>query len=84
MADKGFKLHPQGWRLEDALLRAYERDGYDEKALAICQTCQSDLLHRFALALPQAQSSVAAGLLLRLLHAQYKAKRNFIQELPFS
>jgi tetratricopeptide (TPR) repeat protein len=34
-AQKAFKLHPQDWRIEAALLRAYERDGYDAEALAM-------------------------------------------------
>jgi tetratricopeptide (TPR) repeat protein len=168
-ADKGFKLHPQDWRLEGALLRAYERDGYDQEALAIWRKrlernpssthyqaalkaatcaglapedyraelmawaasresqelrrgygprapteqvmdvsvrvhwlfdaegdvnsalalvqapgviCQSDLLHRFALALPEAQASEAAGLLLRLLHSHMQQARSpYHQEL---
>jgi tetratricopeptide (TPR) repeat protein len=34
-AQKAFKLHPQDWRIEAALLTAYERDGYDTEALAM-------------------------------------------------
>lgn len=35
LAQKAFKLHPTDWRLEAALLRAYERDGWDEEALTL-------------------------------------------------
>jgi hypothetical protein len=35
LAQKAYKLHPKDWRIEDTLLRCYERDGWDEEALAI-------------------------------------------------
>lgn len=34
-AQAAAKRHPQDWRSEDDLLRCYERDGWDEEALAI-------------------------------------------------
>ena len=37
LSQKAFKQHPADARIESALLRAYERDGYDEEALSIWQ-----------------------------------------------
>lgn len=35
LAQQAFKQHPKDRHLEDALLRAYERDGWDEEALTL-------------------------------------------------
>lgn len=34
-AEAGLRQHPRDWRCEDDLLRCYERDGWDEEALAL-------------------------------------------------
>ena len=34
-AQTAYTLHPKDWRLEAALLRAYERDGWDEESLGM-------------------------------------------------